>query len=605
MSDPLLDVQDISVSFRTPRGLHTALRNLSLSIHRGETVTLMGESGSAKSTALFTLAQGLAANAQITSGKVLFEGRDLLELPASEMREIRGRRIAMVFQDPTAALNPTMTIGDQLLDVVQRHLRLSGPAARRAEALDLLQLMQFPDPGRVFSSYPHNLSGGMRQRASIALALAGQPDLLLLDEPTTGLDALVQDALLRILKELQAKRGFAMLFVTHDFTVVNAVSDRICVLYSGEQVETGPLAALCDIPGHPYTSGLLAAVPHLGTAGLPRPIPGQVDRSPERFSRCVFCTRCPMVQDRCRSERPDLRKVGSREVRCHFTDTEMLRVPRPAEHKTLRKPDGSAAPLISARGLAVRYDRPGMFRSRASKSFLAVRGVDFDIYPGETLAIVGESGSGKSSIARSLMRLSQYTSGTLSWEGKEVGPLGGGDLQRFRSRVQMVFQNPASSLNPYHNIGELVSRPLVCQGLQRSEALERTKRMLDAVSLSSEHFLHRRPADLSGGEKQRVALARAFVSRPDLVVLDEPTTALDVSIQAQILGLLAELQHETNCAYLLISHDLALVEAMSDRIVVMRCGAFVETGPPADIIANPKDDYTRELLRAGGAVRLA
>jgi peptide/nickel transport system ATP-binding protein len=594
-ADPVLSIERLSVSY----GEAPVLRDIDLELRRGEVLGLVGESGSGKSTILYAIMNHLAPGAVIEGGAIRYGSVDLLRASRAELDAIRGRRLAMVYQDPGTALNPSIAVGAQVAEVRRRHFSESEAAARRF-VLEALGMVGLEDPERIYRSYPHLLSGGQRQRVMIAMALAGEPDALLMDEPTTALDVIVQARILELVRGLKSRIGAAILFVSHDLGAVAGIADRIGVLYAGDLMEVGPAAAILDNPKNPYTRGLLAAIPRVDERAPLAGIPGSASRAPDRFAHCVFAGRCGLTEEVCRTSRPALLATGpERASRCHFAqDTERLsQWPRPAEAGPDDESPAATEPILSVEHLSVEYRRGGIIGPFGATVVHAVKDASFSLSPNRVLAIVGESGSGKTTIARTILRLEGKHGGKILFDGEEVFELGAEALRRFRRSVQIVFQNPTSSLNPRKTALDLVARPLRLAGAGRREAVERAADMLRSVGLG-ETFHARRPHELSGGEKQRVALARAFATEPALVILDEPTTALDVSVQASVLALLEELRRKAGCAYLLITHDLAVVRHIADDIVVMRAGEICETGPAEEIFSSPRHPYTRALLDA-------
>ncbi|WIX90562.1 ABC transporter ATP-binding protein [Amycolatopsis sp. DG1A-15b] len=504
----LLRISDLAVSYRSV----PAVRDVGFDVGAGEVVAVVGESGSGKSTTAHAAIGLLPRGGRVDGGSITFEGRDLLALSSRQWRSVRGREIALVPQDPAVSLNPVHRIGDQVAEVLKIH----GLADRRSasvQAIELLERAGVPDPSVRGRQYPHQLSGGLRQRVLIAAALAGRPKLIIADEPTSALDVTVQRRILDHLTSLARESGTAILLITHDLGVAADRASRIVVLSQGSVVEEGP--SVVSAPVHPYTRQLVAAAPSLS----------------------------------------DLR----------------------------RPPAPAAEPLVSVRDLAKTFE--GGIR--------AVDGVSFDIPRGQTLALVGESGSGKTTTARMVLRLETPTAGSIAFDGEDITDLRGDELRRLRRRMQIVYQNPYASLNPKFSIEDVVAEPLRAFRLPRTRVPE----LLDQVALPAS-VARRKPAELSGGQRQRVAIARALALRPDLVVCDEPVSALDVSVQAQILALLAELQSSLGLSYLFISHDLAVVRQLADQVGVMRAGALVELGPAARVLEEPESEYTKELLAA-------
>jgi peptide/nickel transport system ATP-binding protein len=607
MPDPLLEIRNLTVSFAVGGVLLPAVKELTLSLQPNEVVGLVGESGSGKSTALLAVMNYLPGNAVVESGSIVHGGIDLLRADRATLDGIRGRRIAMIYQDPTTALNPAMTVGAQIAEVLTRHLGMDGERARQ-RTHELLGLVQLDDPPRIAAAYPYQLSGGMQQRVMIAMALSGEPDVLLMDEPTTALDVIVQAHVLELVRSLHRQIRSAIVFVSHNLAAVAQLADRIGVLYAGELMELGPAAQVLDHPSNPYTRGLIAAVPRIGARQLPRGIPGTASREPVRFAHCVFLDRCAFAADLCRATRPELVPLGSggHVSRCHFASEPSRIGAGPSElaeragraMRVTGEGTNDAAPLLEVSGLSVEYRRGAGFLGLGRPHVVrAVREVSFRLPRRRVLAVVGESGSGKSTLARALLRLEPKVQGRIVFEGADVHALDAGHLRAYRRRAQIVFQNPTSSLNPRKRVADIVARPLVLHGVARNDRRRRVIATLRAVGLT-EAYLDRFPEQLSGGEKQRVALARAFVTEPLLVVLDEPTTALDVSVQATILELLLEQKERTGCAYLLISHDLAVVRQVADEVMVMRDGEVCESGDAEQIFTRPAHPYTRELLAA-------
>lgn len=599
MSEPLLNVEDLEVAYKVNGGEQDVLRDIQLSIEPGQTVGLVGESGSGKSTLALTVMRQLAANAQVRRGKIDFAGRDLLGLAGEELRAVWGRELSFVPQNPTTALNPAMRVGEQLAEA----LRLYGASAGEssAQATELLKQIRIAEPDRVAHSYPHQLSGGMQQRVMIALALSGQPRLLVLDEPTTALDVTTEAAVLDLLQEAVSQRNASMLYVTHNLGVVATISDRVVVLYAGELAEEAPTEQLFRKPLHPYTRGLLDAVPRLGQHKDQRPlqaIPGQVPRLEDFPNACVFAPRCPLAIERCWNERPTLdAPTPDRRVRCHrWPEIAADRVSAHREEaQPIRTKTQRVQPVLKVEGLNVSYPVSRSFLQPPA-SLQAVRDIDLVANSAQTIGVVGESGSGKSSLARAVIGLVERDSGNVELLGLHLPPRLGARTREMLSHLQMVFQNPDEALNPALTVGESLTRPLVrLRGLSAAQARQQVLGLMAAVRLP-EDYARRFPGQLSGGEKQRVAIARAFASQPELLLADEPVSALDVSVQANILNLLAELQVEQQTALVLISHDIASVGYLADQIAVMYLGEFMQTGAAENIFDPPYHPYTEALL---------
>lgn len=607
MSDPVLMVQNLSVGFKVGSEIRPVLNDLTFDVQAGEIIGLVGESGSGKSTALFAAMNYLADNAEIKEGQVLLQGENLLGLSRSELDAVRGSKIAMVFQDPTSALNPSMTVGGQIAEGIARHLGITGQPLKD-RVLSWLEKVRLENPKETFFKYPHELSGGQRQRAMIALALAMEPNVLLMDEPTTALDVIVQAHILTLVRDLCRETKTGVVFVTHDLGAVAQIADRILVLYAGETMEFGAAKHVLQTPCNPYTRGLIAALPKMSARMQPRAIPGSISNDPKRFDACVFSDRCQSVINACKTTRPTIQTsdlgVASR---CHFKDPEVsiVQAKEVAAVKQNHTANSTDIPILKLSNVDVTYRRApslfSIFLDRGKYGFVAVNDMSFDLSKDRTLAIVGESGSGKTTLARAVLRLVQPSAGQIFYEGQDLATLSQSELRAFRQKVQIVFQHPTSSLNARKSVLDLVSRPMILAGSDVAKAEKSARTMLSEVGLD-ESYSKRRPHELSGGEMQRVAIARAFVTEPSLLILDEPTTALDVSVQASVLQLLARLKQEHGCAFLLISHDLAVVRQLADDIIVMRHGYLCESGTVDQIYANPQHKYTRELLASAPSV---
>jgi peptide/nickel transport system ATP-binding protein len=600
--DALLEIDGLSVSFTTRAGVVPAVTDFSATVRPGEALGLVGESGCGKSTVALAIMRDLGTTGRIAEGAVRFKGRDLATLPDAALRAVRGREIAMVYQEPMASLNPAMTVGRQLMEVPMIHERCTRRAARAA-ACEMVAAVRLPDPDRVLDAYPHQLSGGQQQRIVIAMALMARPELLVLDEPTTALDVTVEAGIVDLLRELRARTGTAMLFISHNLGLMREVCDRICVMYAGQAVETGPADAVFGATRHPYTQGLLRALPRLGADRTARPlvpIPGAAPLPHERPPGCSFGPRCVHFRaGYCDAFAVPMQRVGREHAaRCmRWEEIDWQAPPPPRDGVAASEP---GPPLVRADGVAKHYAaRGGLFGGRG-RPVRANEDVSFEACEAETLAIVGESGCGKSTLARMLLGLETASAGTLSVGNSEIG---GVPVQR-RDRetvaaIQMVFQNPFDTLTPSMRIGAQIVRVLERFGIGRS-ATERRERMLgllDRVGLPRA-FADRLPRQLSGGQKQRVGIARAFAGAPRVVVADEPVSALDVSVQASVLELLGDIQREHRTTMLFISHDLGLVRYMADRVMVMYLGHVVEIGTTHQVFAPPYHPYTEALLSA-------
>ncbi|MEO9136327.1 MAG: dipeptide ABC transporter ATP-binding protein [Casimicrobiaceae bacterium] len=563
---PVLTVDGLTVEFATTDRVVTAVRDLSFDIALGETVAVVGESGSGKSvTALSIMRLVEHGGGRIVDGRLLFArpagtGVDLAQVAAATLRDIRGAEIAMIFQEPMTSLNPVFPVGEQIAESIRLHQR-KGATAARAEALRMLEQVRIPEARSVLDRYPHQLSGGMRQRVMIAMALSCRPALLIADEPTTALDVTIQAQILTLIRLLQDEMRMAVMFITHDMGVVAEVADRVVVMYGGEKVEEGAVETIFKAPAQPYTRALLAAVPKLGAL--------RGEDAPRKFP-------LPASND---ASAPSATAPLSSGVRA-------------ASHRR------DAAPLLSVRKLTTRFDVKSGFLGRVRRRVHAVEQVSFDLAAGETLALVGESGCGKSTTGRSLLRLVDIVGGSIEFEGRDIAKLRDGALRPLRRDIQMIFQDPFASLDPRLTVGFSIAEPLYIHGVASGrEAEERVASLLEHVGLTREHA-RRYPHEFSGGQRQRIAIARALALNPRIIVADEAVSALDVSIQAQIVNLLLDLQSEFGVSYLFISHDMAVVERVSHRVAVMYLGQIVEIGPRRMIFENPQHPYTRRLMAA-------
>ena len=603
----LLTVRDLRVEFAAGRGRPAlpAVRGVDLTLRRGETLGIVGESGSGKSvTALAVL--GLLPATATVHGSVELEGRDLVGLPGRELARIRGRRISMVFQDPLSAFTPVYRIGDQIAEAVQVHQRTDRAAARR-RAAELLELVGIPDPVRALDSFPHEFSGGMRQRAMIAMAVANEPDILLADEPTTALDVTIQAQVLDVLRTAQRESGAALVLVSHDLGVIAQLADRVAVMYAGRVVETAGVDELFAAPRHPYTLGLIGAVPRLDARGGPLvPIPGAPPAPGALPDGCPFAPRCPLVQDRCRQAEPALTGADGHLAACVRAMELAEWRPAPAEVYPVPAAAPSALPPSRAQRPAVlrvtglRKTFPilkGTVFKRKVGEVYAVDGVDLDIRRGETLGLVGESGSGKSTTLFEVMGLARPEAGRIELLGQDTATLDRAAAHRLRAQMQIVFQDPMASLDPRMPIGDVIAEPMRAQGIARESISRRIPELLRQVGLEPAHAA-RYPHEFSGGQRQRISIARALAVQPQLLVLDEPVSALDVSVQAGVLNLLQRLKAELGLAYLFVSHDLSVIRHLADRVSVTYLGRTVEQGTVDAVFTTPRHPYTRALLSA-------
>ncbi|MEW5966029.1 MAG: ABC transporter ATP-binding protein [Pseudomonadota bacterium] len=584
---PLLQVEGLVTDIGGAR----VVDGVSFEIAAGETYALLGESGCGKSMTALSLMRLLPDGGHVAAGSVILDGTDVRALPESEMRDVRGGGMAMIFQEPMLALNPVITVGQQIIEVLARHRGLSGQAARDA-ARALLDAVGVPDVARRLDSYPFELSGGLRQRAMIAMALAGEPKLLIADEPTTALDVTIQAQVLELLRRLKAERRMGMLLITHDLGVVAENADRVGVMYAGELVEAGTRDAFFASPQHPYSRMLFEALPRPGDGGRLTTIPGQVPRLDAAFTGCRFAPRCPHAQARCRTESPDWQTLGAQRVRCHFAGSLPATTARSAGAQRAVQ---AAAPLLQVDGLKVHFPiRRGLFQ-RTVGQVRAVDDVALAIEAGRTLALVGESGCGKTTVGKALLHLIEPTAGRIVLDGE---PVAAGGLAKLRRQAQMVFQDPFSSLNPRMRVADILLEGMDALNVGiPGERRDAVARLLAQVGLPDDAG-SRYPHAFSGGQRQRIAIARALAVSPRLVICDEPTSALDVSVQAQILNLLRDLQDALGLAYLFITHNLAVVEYLAHEVAVMYLGRIVEHGPAADVLRAPRHPYTQALVSA-------
>ncbi|MCL4769017.1 MAG: ABC transporter ATP-binding protein [Burkholderiaceae bacterium] len=602
MSAPLLEAAGLRTVLEVAGGAVRAVDGVDLEIRRGETFAIVGESGCGKSMTALSLARLLPETGRIVGGAVRLDGADLLALPEAAMRNVRGRRIAMIFQEPATSLNPVLTVGRQIGEVLERHAGLRGAAARR-RAAELLDAVGIAESGRRLDEYPFQLSGGMKQRVMIATALAGDPDLLIADEPTTALDVTIQAQVLELLGDLQRRTGMAILLITHDLGVVAEVAHRVAVMYAGEIVEVADRDAFFRAPQHPYSRKLFDALPGRRARGAALAvIEGQVPQLTGAFRGCRFAERCEHAFDRCRKETPAWTAAGeAHRVRCHLRERERAG-PREAAaasgalREARRETPGG---LLAVRDLEVHFPiRRGLLR-RTVAHVRAVDGVSLALHAGRTLALVGESGCGKTTVGKAILQLVRPTAGSVRFDGAELTSLRGDALRRRRAELQIIFQDPYASLNPRMRVADILSEGMRALGVHAApgEADRRVDELLAQVGLDAA-ARERYPHEFSGGQRQRIAIARALAVAPRLIVCDEPTSALDVSVQAQILNLLARLQRETGVAYLFITHNIAVVEYLAHEVAVMYLGRIVERGTVEEVLGAPKHPYTQSLLSA-------
>jgi peptide/nickel transport system ATP-binding protein len=565
--EPILQVKNLSVHFTNDQGTSTALKNISFQIPKGEICGIVGESGSGKSVSSLAIMGLLAPNA-IIEGEILFMDDDqsvkLSSLSDQEISKYRGAKIAMVFQEPMTSLNPVLTCGFQVMEVLQLHLGLSDDEAR-TKTLALFEEVKLPRPEKIIDSYPHELSGGQKQRVMIAMALSCNPALLIADEPTTALDVTVQKSIIELLLQIKNDRNMSMIFITHDLGLIAEIADEIIVMYKGEMIEQGTSEEVLHQPKMPYTKGLIACRPNM-------------KRSMKRL---------PTMSDFMESG--------------HTTQTFDINnfIKSDAELQQRRTGLYAQEPLLKVNHLKKYYPiRKGIF-GKSTEFVKALEDISLTLYPGETLGLVGESGCGKTTLGRCILRLIEPTSGTIEFEGKDITNISNSEMRVLRTDMQIVFQDPYSSLNPRMTIGQALMEPMEVHGLLENgkQRKEKCLEILESVGLLKEHF-DRYPHEFSGGQRQRICIARALVLSPKLIICDESVSALDVSVQAQVLNLLSDIREQYSLSYIFISHDLSVVKHFSDRLIVMNKGMIVEEGYPDEVYANPKQEYTRQLIEA-------
>jgi peptide/nickel transport system ATP-binding protein len=593
--EPLLSVRDLAVTFPTSEGLVHAVNGVSYQVRPGRILGIVGESGSGKSVTARAIMRMVRPPGRIDHGSVLLGGRDLLAEPESSMRRMRGADVAMVFQDPQAALNPVMRVGDQIAEALRVHGATRAEARRRA--LELLTQVGIPDVRRTIDQYPHEFSGGMRQRVVIAIALANEPRLLIADEPTTALDVTIQAQILRLLVRLRDDLGIAILVITHDMGVVAELCDDLIVMYGGRVVEAGPVAKVFQEPTHPYTTALLRAVPRADREnGTLSAIPGAPPNPADLPPGCAFHPRCPLAVARCRTESPPLLRIRPEQhSACWVSQAgDHVSVLPTGTARTRPVIDHDATPVLAVERLRTNVNtHRALFRRTAP--VYAVNDVSLQVRPGETLGLVGESGCGKSTLSRTIVGINRAASGRILVGGRDVTGMGPADRRVVTGAVQYVFQDPYASLNPRRTVGQALEEALEVAGVTGPAAGTRTRELLERVGLDR-RALERYPHMFSGGQRQRVGIARALAADPKLLICDEPVSALDVSIQAQIINLLEDLRDDLGLGYLFIAHDLSVVRHISDRVAVMYLGRIVESGTSAQVYAGPQHPYTVSLL---------
>ncbi|MET3900757.1 peptide/nickel transport system ATP-binding protein [Devosia sp. UYZn731] len=590
----MLEARHLSVSIPTEDGTIHAVQDVSFSVEAGGLFGIAGESGSGKSVMMQAIL-GLLPFADVT-GEVIFEGRNLLALPPRQLQKLRGARIGMIFQDPLSSLHPYYSIGAQITEAIHAHEKVS-PQAARARAVDMLTKVGIANAAERFDSFPHQYSGGMRQRVMIAMALVLNPPLIIADEPTTALDVTVQAQIVALLDQMRKELGATVVMITHDLGLLSNVADQVMVMYAGNRMEFGSSAAVFRAPSHPYTAGLLASSPSNYAAGEELvAIPGRPPSLLHKPAGCAFAVRCAYAMPKCATQRPPLRRFSDGvESLCWLeAPVEPIHAERAAVGG--RNADATAPVVLKVDNVELSFATGGFF-GKAGR-FEVLKGIDIELRRGETLGLVGESGCGKSTLARVIAGLIPATSGSVLLDGKDMATLDHAGWKEMRKRVQLVFQDPFGSLNPRRRVGAIIGDPFrlhqVASGADRKR---RVQDLMETVGLNPEHY-NRFPSEFSGGQRQRIGIARALALNPALIIFDEPVSALDVSIQAQVLNLMRSLQQELGLTYLFISHDLAVVRQVCDRIAVMNKGKIVELAEAEAIYTNPQNDYTRTLLAA-------
>lgn len=605
---PVLQVRGLKTYLRTSAGIAAAVDGISFEIPRGGTFALVGESGCGKSMTALSLIQLVPEPAGfIAGGQINLNGTDIIPLDERAKRAIRGNKVSMIFQEPMTSLNPVFTIGNQITETIELHQGKRGAEARAA-AIEMLATVGLPDPEALFGEYPHRLSGGQRQRVMIAISLACRPDLLIADEPTTALDVTIQDQIIRLIKDLQASMGTAVLLITHNLALVYRNAETVGVMYAGRIVETASTKEIFRNPMHPYTVALLRSIPGQEKRGLSLDtIPGSVPSATDYPQGCHFSGRCPREMSGCAAIDPGLTERGPDHlVACHLHDPVFMsgvhsrRLTAQADGLAPLTPTpAEGAPLLEVKGLKTYYPiRKGLFRKTVGH-FKAVDGIDLSIRRGTTLALVGESGCGKTTAGKSIIRLIRPTGGEIIYNGRDLAGLSEKELKEFRSLVQIIFQDPYSSLNPRMTVKDAIEEGLrsLKPSMKKAARLAKVASALERVGLKPE-MMHRYPHEFSGGQRQRIGIARALAVDPEFIVCDEAVSALDVSVQAQILNLLKSIQRDFGLSFLFITHDLGVVEYIADEVAVMLGGRIVEAGTVEEIFTRPVHDYTKKLLAA-------
>lgn len=603
-SKTILKVTDLKTWFRHNESTVRAVDGISFEIQKGETFAILGESGCGKSMTALSMLQLVPPGGQVVSGRVEFHGQDLMRYSEMQMRSIRGNRIGMIFQEPMTSLNPVLTTGEQIAEVLRQHLGLQGkPLQERVE--ELLNQVGIPDPAKRQYDYPHQLSGGMKQRIMIAMALAAEPELLIADEPTTALDVTIQAQVLDLLRSLQEEKHMAILLITHDLGIVADRVDHVAVMYAGQFVEQAPREQFFSDPRHPYTRKLFAALPARQKRNQAlEVISGTVPSLDREFTGCRFADRCEEVWPLCHEQRPAWIQLDNEHgVRCHRYDPKVKFKPQVTAGRKTKLPSAAEQveplPVMAARDLKVHFPiRKGLFKRTVGHVY-AVDSIDITLHKSRTMALVGESGCGKTTVGKALLQLIEPTAGSVRYLDQELTQLSSGAMRTLRKNLQIIFQDPYSSMNPRMMVGNIIEEGMIAQGIEPDirKRQQRIDQLLEQVGLSPE-AKQRYPHEFSGGQRQRICIARALALDPDVIVCDEPTSALDVSVQAQTLNLLKRLQYDYELSYLFITHNLSVVDYLADEIAVMYLGRIVEYGPVEQIMSDPKHPYTQALLSA-------
>lgn len=565
-----LKVDSLQVSFNVGNTDFYAIKEVSFKLQPGKVLGIVGESGSGKSVTSLAIMRLLDEERANITGSISLNNKDLLELPEAEMRTYRGNRIGMIFQEPMTSLNPVLTCGYQVAEAIQLHLKANKKEARN-KTIELFKEVQLPRPEAIFESYPHQISGGQKQRVMIAMALSCNPEILIADEPTTALDVTVQKSILELLLRIKNERNSSLIFISHDLGVIREIADEVMVMYKGEIVEQAPTETIFNSPQHPYTQGLLACRP----------------------SPTFQLKKLPVISDFLKFDLHG--KIQSSGLT--ITEIRERYVLRDEEKKHRQKKLYDQEPLLKIKNLNTWFPIKKGFFQRSTEMIKAVNNVSFEVFPGETLGLVGESGCGKTTLGRSIIRLIEPTSGKISFKGEDILSLPSNEMRRRRKKIQLIFQDPYSSLNPKQTVGNAILEPMEVHQLYGNSTQRKKKvlELLDRVNLLPEHF-NRYPHQFSGGQRQRIVIARALALQPEFLICDESVSALDVSVQAQVLNLLKELQREFNLTYIFISHDLSVVKHIADRMMVMNKGEIIETGDPDQIYHHPKEAYTQKLI---------